>query len=82
MLCVMLGGESALKSFIPRPGFDICAEINGFFLECQVYALNLLTAYKPSHFTSDSPTLVIKDFPVSESGSPEFECRLKKWICQ
>jgi hypothetical protein len=27
----MLGGESALKSFIPRPGFDICAEINGFF---------------------------------------------------
>lgn len=31
VLCVMLGGKSALKSFISRPGFDICAEINGFF---------------------------------------------------
>jgi len=44
VLYVMLGGESALKSFITRPGFDICAEINGFFLECQAYALNLLAA--------------------------------------
>jgi len=44
VLCVVLGGESALKSFIPRPRFDICAETNGFFLACQAYALNLLAA--------------------------------------
>jgi len=75
----MLAAESAHKSFIPRPGFDICAEINGFFfLECQAYALNLLAAYKPSQFTSRSPTTAIKDFPVSEFGSPEFQSRLKK----
>jgi len=74
----MLGAESTLKSFIPRPRFAICAEINGFFLECQTYTLNLLAAYEPSQFALHSPTSAIKDFPVSEFGSPEFQSRLKK----
>jgi hypothetical protein len=71
-----------LKALSLGQGLIFVQRLTAFFLACQAYALNMLAAQKPSQFASHSPASAIKDFHVSEFGSPEFECRLKKWICQ